>query len=102
MIRNLVAALSVLLLTTVSVQARDDGGFGSGFTNAAPSALSDTSPSSALAQKTTVTGEPNAQDLENIMPAAGDEEIQPPAGQPAAAQTPCGDAIIVAPENPAQ
>ena len=102
MIRNFLAVSLMILTSAGFAHARDDGGFGSGFTNAAPSALSDTSPSSALAQKTPVTGEPNAQDLENIMPAAGDEETAPTAAEPAAAQTPCGDAVIVAPAAPAQ
>lgn len=97
MIRSFLA-LSLLVLTmSASAQARDDGGFGSGFTNTAPSALSDTSPSSALAQKTPIGEEPSAQDMENIMPAAGEETVETPAASPSAAQTPCGDAVIVAP-----
>lgn len=101
MIRSFLALSLMVLTFAASAQARDDGGFGSGFTNAAPSALSDTSPSSALAQKTPAQGEPSAQDMENIMPAAGDETTPPaPVEQQPAAQTPCGDAVIVAPAAP--
>lgn len=97
--------LAVILMAStfaLSAQARDDGGFGSGFTNTAPSALSDTSPAAALAQKTPAESDPSAQDLQNIMPAAGEEAPATTENAPSVAQTPCGDAVIVPPAAPAE
>ncbi len=66
--------LSATLLAAPSF-ARDDGGFGASFTNKAPSALTET-PNSAIAQKSIVPGEvtPDGKAMQEIMPAAGDED----------------------------
>ncbi|PZP57341.1 MAG: hypothetical protein DI586_00745 [Micavibrio aeruginosavorus] len=68
MIRG-ITFLSFLIISGAAIAA-DNGGFGSAFTNKAPSALME-SPQSQIAQSVQI---PSADDLQNIMPAAGDEE----------------------------
>ena len=62
--------LSFTALLSFTASAADNGGFGEKFSNRAPSALME-SPDSQIAQ-TAIS--PSAQDLQNIMPAAGDDE----------------------------
>lgn len=70
MIRPLMI-MALLALSPSLAHARDDGGFGESFTNTSPSALVPGAPPT-LAQLAPYQ-DPNAQDLQNIMPAAGDE-----------------------------
>lgn len=65
-------AVLALILTSVAVPAiaRDDGGFGAGFTGSAPSALPSAKPASiAAAERDQV----NPSSVADIEPAAGDE-----------------------------
>lgn len=62
-------ALTALMILSSPVSARDDGGFGQSFTSQTPSALME-APDSQVAQSVQT---PSADDLQNIMPAAGDE-----------------------------
>lgn len=71
MIRALVM-ISCLALS-VPAQAADNGGFGEAFSDKAPSALME-APNSQIAQSVQT---PSADDLQNIMPAAGEEETIP-------------------------
>ncbi len=76
MIRPLIRLMLVLplaVLTSTPAQARDDGGFGDSFTNKAPSALMQ-APDSQIAQS---VQSPTAEDMQQIMPAAGEEDVQP-------------------------
>ena len=59
--------LSLTLLVTAPAFAEDNGGFGPKFTNQTPSALME-APNSTLAQSV-----PDANSVQDIMPAAGEE-----------------------------
>lgn len=61
--------LALLATVPLPVFATDDGGFGEKFTNKAPSALME-APDSQIAQSVQT---PSADELQNIMPAAGDD-----------------------------
>ena len=69
MMIRLFFALTILALSSAFAQAADNGGFGEKFTNKAPSALME-SPDSQIAQS---VQSPSADELQNIMPAAGDD-----------------------------
>ena len=62
-------AMAFLCLSSLPLMAADNGGFGASFNNKPPSALME-SPNSQVAQSVQT---PTADDLQNIMPAAGDE-----------------------------
>ncbi len=63
-----------LLVIPFMAEAADNGGFGESFTSKAPSALMET-PDSQIAQS---VQSPSADELQNIMPAAGDENVIAP------------------------
>ena len=84
--------LMFLMVPAIPAMARDDGGFGAGFTQTPPSALME-APDSQIAQSVQT---PSADELQNIMPAAG-EETAPPTDEQTASQP----VRLVQPEEPA-
>ena len=75
MLRLVLVLLTALLIPSLSFAA-DNGGFGASFTNQAPSALTE-SPDSKIAQ--TSVAPTDAKSLQDIMPAAGDDQSSNPA-----------------------
>lgn len=72
MMARLALILLILVFLPALAQAHDDGGFGSSFTNRAPSALTE-APNSTVAQ-TSLPPRTDAEKMQDILPAAGNEQ----------------------------